>query len=102
MSWLIEFRPEIADDVEEAARWYEFREAGLGGEFVEEVIQVWERILQNPLTGSRRHRDVDIRWRYPERFPYRVVYRIDEGAESVLVIAVLHAARQEQGWEDRI
>ena len=55
MSWLIEFRPEVEGDVEEAARWYERREPGLGGEFVEEVIQVWGRILKHPFIGSRRH-----------------------------------------------
>ena len=55
MSWLLEFRPEVAQDVAEAAKWYESRETDLGGEFVEELIQVWERILENPFIGSRRH-----------------------------------------------
>lgn len=102
MSWLLEFRPEVAEDVTEAAEWYESRETGLGSEFVEEIIQVWESILEHPFIGSRRHAEMDIRWRYPERFPYRVVYRIDESTESVLVIAVLHAARQEKGWKGRV
>jgi plasmid stabilization system protein ParE len=102
MSWLLEFRPEVAQDVAEAAKWYESRETDLGGEFVEELIQVWERILENPFIGSRRHSKMDIRWRYPERFPYRVVYKVDEVNQFILVIAVIHAARQEKGWQARV
>ena len=29
MSWKVEFRPEVEDDVAEAAAWYEAREAAL-------------------------------------------------------------------------
>ncbi|MDP4624336.1 MAG: type II toxin-antitoxin system RelE/ParE family toxin [Akkermansiaceae bacterium] len=102
MSWILEFRPEVADDVTEAADWYESRESGLGAVFVEEIIRVWEKIVEHPHIGSRRHPTMDIRWRYPERFPYRVIYRISEDTESILVVAVLHAARRDGGWQSRI
>lgn len=39
MSWHLEFRPEVEEDVAEAAGWYESRDAGLGREFVDEMIQ---------------------------------------------------------------
>jgi plasmid stabilization system protein ParE len=102
MSWFVEIRPEVRDDVAEAADWYESREAGLGVEFIEEIIRVWDAISEHPFIGSRRHPAMDIRWRYPERFPYRVIYCIDEIGKSVLVIAVLHAARHESRWKRRI
>ena len=38
MSWRVEFRPEVEEDVFEAASWYEARQPGLGAAFVEEVI----------------------------------------------------------------
>ena len=44
MSWLLEFRPEIANDVVEAAEWYESRETGLRAEFVDEIMEVWDSI----------------------------------------------------------
>ena len=102
MSWQVEFRPEVRDDVADAARWYEAREPGLGEEIVEDVIQVWDAIAENPLIGSRRHPVKDIRWRYPERFPYRVIYRVDEVRKSILVIAVLHGARHDSRWQGRV
>lgn len=102
MSWRLEFRPEVEDDVADAAKWYESRESGLGGEFVEEIIRTWESIATQPLIGSRRHPSLDIRWRYPERFPYRVIYGVDESTESIPDIAILHAARHDSGWRERI
>ena len=44
MNWVVEFRPEVERDMVEAAAWYEARQAGLGSEFVEEVIRVWHAL----------------------------------------------------------
>ncbi len=98
----MEFRPEVELDVRDAASWYERREQGLGSEFVEEIIRAWDEIASRPLIGSVRHASLDIRWRYPARFPYRVIYRVDEGERCLLVIAVLHAAREERHWRRRV
>ena len=73
--WRVEFRPEVEEDVASAAAWYEERQPGLGGEFVEEIIQVWRALAENPLLHCRRHPTKNIRWRYPNRFPYRVILR---------------------------
>ncbi len=102
MIWKVEFRPEVALDVREAAAWYENRQEGLGSEFVEEIIRAWDEISQAPLIGSIRHTVMDIRWRYPARFPYRVINRVNETDQSLLLIAVLHAARQERHWKERV
>ncbi|MGA2243003.1 MAG: hypothetical protein ABSH11_13340 [Verrucomicrobiota bacterium] len=42
MNWRVVIRPEVEQDVVEAAIWYESRQPGLGVEFVEEVIRVWD------------------------------------------------------------
>ena len=101
MNWRVEFRPEVELDVAEAAAWYESRRSGLGKEFVEEVILAWSSLAEAPLAMCRRHPAKDIRWRYPDRFPYRIVYQVDEVRRSVLVIAVLHAARDDRHWRAR-
>jgi plasmid stabilization system protein ParE len=102
MSWRVEFAPEVERDVDEAAEWYELRQPGLGTRFVEEVIRVWDALADNPLLYCRRHPTKNIRWRYPERFPYRIIYEVDEAAQTVRVAAVLHAARHDWHWQQRV
>jgi mRNA-degrading endonuclease RelE of RelBE toxin-antitoxin system len=102
MKWRIDFRPEVEQDVADAAMWYEIRQEGLGADFVEEVIRVWHALAENPLLNCRRHPTKNIRWRYPDRFPYRVIYEVSEEDHSVLVAAVLHAARHDRQWRRRM
>lgn len=85
-----------------AATWYEAKQRGLGAEFVEEVIQVWDRLAENPLLDCRRHPTKNIRWRHPDRFPYRIIYELHEDEHLVVVVAVLHAARHERHWRRRL
>src|ERR1039458_6664726 len=102
MNWRVVIRPEVEQDVAEAAIWYESRQAGLGVEFVEEVIRVWDALAENPLLNARRTPRKNIRWRYPERFPYRVIYEVLEAEHTVIVAAVLHAARNDKHWRRRV
>jgi plasmid stabilization system protein ParE len=38
----------------------------------------------------------------PDRFPYRVIYEVVESERTVIVAAVLHAARHDREWQRRI
>lgn len=95
MTWRVVFSPGVEQDVTEAAIWYESKRLGLGRDFIGEVITVWRSLADNPLLGARKHPMKNIRWRYPERFPYRIIYEVDEAAQTVFVIAVRHAARRD-------
>ena len=101
MSWRVEFASQVQEDVAEAADWYERRQPGLGAQFVEEIVKVWDGLVENPLLNSRRHPAKNIHWRYPERFPYRVIYEVNEKAQTVRVAAVIHGARQDRRWKKR-
>jgi hypothetical protein len=48
MSWKVVIRPEAEQDMVEAAAWYEALQPGLGAEFVQEVIQVWDALAKIP------------------------------------------------------
>jgi toxin ParE1/3/4 len=102
MSWKVVVRPEAGDDVTEAAAWYDERQQGLGDQFVEEIIRVYDALTINPYLHSRRHPHKNIRWRYPERFPYRVVYEVLDAQQLVIVAAVIHAARHDRHWKQRL
>jgi hypothetical protein len=67
--------------------------SGLGGDFLREIVKVWDRIEFDPWTGAMGGLRSPVRWLYPDRFPYKVIYKIDAAGKAILVIAVLHAAR---------
>ena len=102
MSWRVEFAPAVEQDVAEAADWYEGRQPGLGAQFVEEIICVWDALAEDPLLNCSQHPLKNIRWRYPDHFPYRVIYEVNEAAQTVKVAAVLHAARHDRHWQKRV
>jgi plasmid stabilization system protein ParE len=102
MSWRVLFRPEVEADVNEAAEWYNLQQPRLGNEFREELIRAFEAIAENPLLQCRRHPHKNIRWRYPDRFPYRIIYEVIEAEQTVIIAAVLHAARHERHWQRRV
>ena len=102
MKWKVVARPEAENDVLEAANWYDSQRAGLGDEFVEEVLAVFDALEVNPLLHCRRHPTKNIRWRYPERFPYRVIYEVIEEERLVVIAAVIHAARHDRAWRTRV
>ena len=102
MSWSVVLRPEVEADVNEAAEWYESQQSGLGDEFREEIIRVFDILVKNPLLQCRQHPRKNIRWRYPERFPYRVVYEVLATEKTIVVAAVIHAARHDRHWRKRV
>jgi plasmid stabilization system protein ParE len=102
MSWEVVARPQAEDDILDAADWYDTQRAGLGDEFIEEILGVFDAIAANPLLHCRRHPTKNIRWYYPNRFPYRVIYEVIEEKELVIIAAVIHAARHDRVWLRRV
>ena len=100
--WHVEFRPEAENDVDRAAKWYEDKQPGLGANFIDDIIRVFDSLAENPLLNCRRHPSKDIRWKFAARFPYRIIYEVDEANRSVIVAAVLHAARADVHWRKRL
>lgn len=102
MTWQVVSRPEAENDVIEIAAWYDSRRENLGDRFVEEFLELLDELAINPLLHCRRHPRRNIRWRYPRSFPYRVIYEVLEPQKTVIVAAVLHAARHDRQWKKRV
>ena len=100
MTWRLDIRPTALTDIQEAAAWYEERQPGLGAEFVGAVQTAIDALPQNPLLYPLRDRRRPVRWLYPARFPYRVVYHVAN--DLITVFAVIHAARHDREWKRRL
>jgi plasmid stabilization system protein ParE len=74
MTLLLRARPEAEQDIEEAATWYEQQRLGLGREFLDEVLRVFERLSGQPALYPEVHRKT--RRALTQRFPFCVYYRL--------------------------
>jgi len=84
-------------DVEAAFEWYEAEETSLGVLFLEELRSTYQRILDNPLAFQEIRSG--IRRALTRKFPY-VIYFVIE-SRTILIIAVLHTARDPEEWQKR-
>jgi toxin ParE1/3/4 len=93
----LRFRPEIPDDIAEACRWYESRNAGLGGRFLRELRSTLSRIALAPEAYAKGEREV--RSARMHRFPYLVHFRVV--GENVIILAVMYGGRDSAAWRNR-
>ena len=85
-------------ELDEAVNYYNQQRAGLGDEFVGEIWLALERILAHPYAWQQL--DDDVRRCRLNRFPYGLVYTIED--ETILVIAIMYLRRNPSYWRDRL
>ena len=94
----LEATPAVELDIEAAFEWYEGEEAGLGLQFLDEVRAAYVRVLDYPL-GYQELRS-GIRRALTRRFPYCIYFSVE--ADVIVVLALLHSARDPKEWQRRI
>lgn len=105
MDYVLVFRPEVRDELEEAYNWYESQRLGLGDQFLNCVDEIVDRIRSMPESYAIVHRDLRraVVQRFPcavvQRFPYAVYYRIV--SSRIIVIAVFHGRRDPKSRQMR-
>ena len=94
------FRPAAVEDLVAAATWYETHASGLGEDLIEEILAAVRRAQGNPELFRVVHRDGDVRRVLASRFPYRIFFSVV--GETLYVHAVLHSARHDRRWIERL
>ena len=90
---------EVAEiELDQAFRWYESQAPGLGDAFLIEVLSAAERISLYP--EAWHSLDEGLRRCRLNRFPYGLIYAIENG--DILVLAVAHLHREPGYWRDRL
>jgi plasmid stabilization system protein ParE len=84
-------------ELEDAVRFYELEYAGLGRRFKEEVKKATLRVADYPKAWSIERGEV--RKCLLHRFPYKLLYSVEE--DHVLVIAIAHQHRKPDYWVGR-
>jgi hypothetical protein len=89
--------PEVPQELEAAALWYEDRQPGLGGDFLEEYQATMSRLLAAPERG-RKIRGDNRKLNF-HRFPYAIVYSVE--IDALFIKAVMHLHRRPFYWQHR-
>jgi len=89
---------ELAEaELNDAIRYYESEQVGLGVAFLAEVQRCTAAILEYPEAGPVVRSD--IRRRLCDRFPYALLY--ERQADQIRVLAVMHLKRRANYWVGR-
>jgi plasmid stabilization system protein ParE len=94
----LEILPQAADEIDEAALWYEQQRSGLGAELTQTITAALEMIAERPSAFTllrRRARRFILR-----KFPYLIVYRQEN--DAIVVYACIHSHRDPERWRTRL
>lgn len=86
------------EEMAEAALFYKAASSQLGSDFLDDVKRTVDRLCQFPQAGEAI--TSDLRRILLHRFPFNLVYAIEENV--IVVIAVAHHGRRPGYWQSRV
>jgi plasmid stabilization system protein ParE len=90
----------VPADLVDAIAWYDGISPRLGDRFRLAVDAAFDAIQESPQGFPVAFADLRIRFYRLRRFPYLVLYRVDESA--IVIVAVLHGASDPEKWRRRV
>ena len=94
----VQFLTLAEQEVDEAVAWFEERVEGKGIDFLDELDRVVRLVRTYPLAWPEI--EPEIRRCLFARFPYSLIYGLDQ--DLIVVIAVAHFHREPHYWIDRL
>src|SRR5215218_8414828 len=93
-------RREVEEDILKPVEWYEQKASSeIAKDFDHELRAAFDRIIENPLLFMVRHRRLQVRWAFPNRFPYRIVFLVEH--DLITILCVAHSKRHDRVWLSR-
>jgi toxin ParE1/3/4 len=90
MKYKIQIEPEAQQDIQDAVRWYNSQQKGLGRRFYDELKEFIAALKHNPLYQIRYD---NVRCLPIKKFPYTLHFTINETEKLVVIRAVFHTSR---------
>lgn len=85
------------EDIKNSRDWYNNQSEGLGNKFAQHTKSQIEKLKTNPFIASVRYENV--RCLYTKKFPFLIHYIVNEKANLVIILAVLHCSRNPEIWK---
>ena len=90
MSYKVVISDSAKNDIKNSAKWYNKQQAGLGKRFTKSITNCINAIKLQPESFQIRYKNN--RAGIPYKFPYLVIYYIDDEKQLVKIIAVFHTS----------
>lgn len=94
----VRFLAVAQNELDDAVDWYNDQAAGLGREFLDEADRAVRRTVSFPMSCPEI--ELGIRRCLLARFPYGLIYGINQN--TIIVLAVAHLHREPRYWMDRM
>lgn len=91
------FHPEALIEYAEAVQYYARQRVEIAQVFISAIEDAVQRIRESPERFAVI--DEDVRRRMTVKFPYGVLYTIEQG--DILILAVMHFSREPGYWKSR-
>ena len=85
-------------ELDDAVAWYDERTPGLGREFLDEIDRAVRRAAAFPMSCTEM--EPDVRRCLLARFPYGLIFGVDQ--ETLVIVAVAHLHREPRYWVTRL
>ncbi len=89
MNYTYLMHPLVKRDYDDAYRWYEDKQKGLGERFIQAVRIKIEKIAMHPEIYGRRD-NKKFREARVDIFPYLIVYKINKGKKEIYISSIHH------------
>lgn len=93
----VEFHEAAELELNEAADFYDLKDPGLGGAFIDEVERRLGQIVRHPDVAARVRGAA--RKRITARFPYSIFYSVH--GDQIRILAIAHQKRRPFYWRGR-
>ena len=100
MKYSYSLHEEAFDEFTQALARY--KERGQSTHFRSQIKHAIEAIRNNPFAWQKVEKDDRFRRYVVQKFPFKVVYAVQEERQHVFIIAVASTYRQEGYWEERV
>ncbi len=99
MAYQYMFNPVAADEYEEAFNWYEQKSVIAADNLIVAVQEAITAICKNPYRYRNTYKN--LRELTLKKYPYNLIYLIDENKKLITVISLYHHKRNPKGKYDK-
>ena len=94
----LNFHPDVSLEIKSSYQWYQKQAHGLGDDFLLELENSFDTILNFPDTWPLFNKSY--RRFLLSKFPFSVLYRVVDN--YIYIVAVMHNSRKPYYWNDRV